>query len=164
MKATDVLARGQTSALKMLEATVADFSDEEMLARPCSGANHPLWQVGHLCVAETAVMNAIKPGSMPELPAGFADRFANKKTNHIDDPKLLAPKKEVVELLGKVVQAVSAATKTFSDADLEKPAPERFQKFFPTVGDVLQMEASHIMMHVGQIQAARRKLGKPILM
>jgi hypothetical protein len=164
MNAVDVLVRGQVAAMEMLKMTVADFTDEEMLSRPCPSANHPLWQIGHLCVAETGVMNAIKPGAMPELPAGFADKFANKKTNHIDDPKLLASKQQVMDLLVKTMQAVNATTRTFSDAELEKPSPERFQKFFPTVADVLQMESSHVMMHVGQIQAARRKLGKPVLM
>jgi hypothetical protein len=35
--------------------------------------------------------------------------------------------------------------------------------FAPTVGHLVLMIASHIMMHVGQMQVIRRKLGKPLL-
>lgn len=92
-----------------------------------------------------------------------ADKFANKKTNHIDDPKQLATKQQVVDLFIKTHQAAMAFTKTLTDADLDKPAPESFRKFFPTVGDLMSLQATHVMMHLGQIQVARRKLGKPIL-
>jgi hypothetical protein len=46
-----------------------------MLTRPVPGANHPAWQLGHLIVAETNAVNLVKPGAMPELPAGFGDRI-----------------------------------------------------------------------------------------
>jgi hypothetical protein len=163
MNAIEVLVRSQNGALEMMKMTLADFTEEEMLTRPCPGANHPLWQIGHLCVAETNIINAVKPGVMPELPAGFADRFANKKTNHIDDPKQLAPKQQVVDQFVKTHQAAMAFTQTLSEADLSKPAPENFRKMFPTVGDLMGLQATHVMMHLGQIQVARRKLGKAIL-
>ena len=147
----------------MLKMTVADMSDQEMLARPCPAANHPLWQIGHLCVAETNIMNAAKPGCMPELPAGFAERFENKKTNNVDDPAKLATKQQVMDVFTKARAASVAAAKTLAEADLDKPSPERFQKMFPTVGDMVALQTSHVMMHLGQIQVARRKLGKPIL-
>jgi hypothetical protein len=35
--------------------------------------------------------------------------------------------------------------------------------FAPTTGHLALMTASHIMMHVGQLQVIRRKLGKPLL-
>ena len=56
-----------------------------------------------------------------------------------------------------------AFTKTLSEADLDKPAPEKMRKMCPTVGDVMSLQATHVMMHLGQIQVARRKLDKPIL-
>src|SRR5271170_7679494 len=45
----DVLTRN----LEMLRMTLADFSDADMLVRPCPGANHAAWQLGHLTAAET---------------------------------------------------------------------------------------------------------------
>jgi len=97
------------------------------------------------------------------LPAGFADKFANKKTNHIDDPKQLGTKQQVMDLFVKTHQAAMAFTKSLSEADLDKPTPERFQKMCPKVGDLMELQTTHVMMHLGQIQVARRKLAKPIL-
>jgi len=164
MAILDILIHNLNRSLEMLKSTLADFTDEEMLTRPCAGANHPLWQIGHLCVAETFMINSIKPGAMPELPAGFFEKFENnKKTNLVDDPKQLATKQQVVDLLTRTRQATIAFVKTVSAAELEKPAPERFIKNFATVADLLMLPSSHFIMHMGQIQVARRKLGKPII-
>jgi hypothetical protein len=35
--------------------------------------------------------------------------------------------------------------------------------FAPTVGHLVTMTISHFMMHTGQFQVIRRKLGKPLL-
>ena len=61
-----------------------DLSDADLLTRPVPGANHANWQIGHLIVAETKMMGACG-AAMPELPAGFAERY-NKNTATIDDP------------------------------------------------------------------------------
>jgi len=164
MNAVEVITHNLNISMGMLNLTIGDMSDAELLQRPVPAANHPLWQLGHLCVAETNIINMIKPGAMPELPSGFADRFQNKKTNHIDDPAQLASKQQVMELLGRAHQAIIAFVKTLSEADLDQPAPERFRKMFPTVGDLMEFQSMHMMMHLGQIQVARRKLGKPVIM
>ena len=36
----------------MLQFTLGDFSDADMLARPAPSANHAAWQLGHLIAAE----------------------------------------------------------------------------------------------------------------
>ena len=50
------------------------------------------------------------------------------------------------------------------EKDLDKPSPEAFKSWAPTLGDVVAAIVSHQMMHIGQFQVARRKLGKPVLM
>jgi uncharacterized damage-inducible protein DinB len=163
MNAIELITRLLVGSGETLKMTLADFTDAEMLQRPCPGANHPLWQLGHLCVAETNIGNMIKPGSMPELPAGLAGRFENKKTNHVDDPQQLAGKAQLLEVFTKARQATIASLKTFSEADLDAPGPERIRRLAATVGEAFALNAQHVMMHVGQMQAARRKLAKPIL-
>jgi hypothetical protein len=164
MAAIEMIIQSLNRSLEMMKPTLAEMSDTDMLTRPCPGANHPLWQIGHLCVAETKMVDAIKPGAMPELPAGFFEKFENnKKTNLVDDPKQLATKQQVLDLLIKTRGATIAFVKTLSPKDLEQPAPERFVKSFPTVGDLLLLPATHVIMHMGQIQVARRKLGKAII-
>lgn len=165
MNAIELLVRNQNMALEMFKMTVADLTDQDMLTRPCPAANHSLWQIGHLCVAETNLLNGVKPGAMPALPAGFAEKFANdKKTNLVDDPKVLGTKQQIVDQFIKTHQAAMAFTKTLTEADLDKPAAEKVRNRMPTVADVVGLQAIHLTMHVGQIQAIRRKLGKPIVM
>jgi DinB superfamily len=164
MNTIESITRGLNQSAEMLKNTVADFTDAELLTRPCPGANHPLWQLGHLCVAETNLVNGVNPGAVPELPAGFAARFENKKTNHIDDPAQLATKQQVMDLFTKIRAATIASLGKLSEADLDAPAPEKFRARLPKVGDVYALNIAHVMMHLGQIQVARRKLNKPILM
>jgi hypothetical protein len=163
MNTMESISRGLNNSAEMLKSTVADFTDGELLTRPCPGANHPLWQLGHLCVAETNLVNTVNPGSIPELPAGFAARFENKKTNHVDDPAQLATKQQVMDLFTKIRAATIASLAKLSEADLDAPSPEKFRQRLPKVGDVYALNIGHVMMHLGQIQVARRKLGKPIL-
>jgi hypothetical protein len=163
MNAIEVLVRNVTSSGELLKMTLADMTDADMMTRPCPSANHPMWQLGHLCVAETNLMNMVKPGSMPELPAGFADKFDNRKTNNVDDPAKLATKQQLIDLFIKTRQATVQTIQSLSETDLDKPSPERMAKMFPKIADLVEMQAAHSTMHVGQMQVARRKLGKPIL-
>ncbi|MGA2583463.1 MAG: DinB family protein [Tepidisphaeraceae bacterium] len=154
----DGLKRNQ----EFLAMTLADFSDADMLARPCPGANHAAWQLGHLIVAETGMVNGVKPGAMPELPAGFADKFS-KETCSKDDAAFFPTKAQLLDLWAKTRAGVIAWAKTLNQADLDRPAPEKMQRFVPTVGHLLVMMPVHATMHIGQFQVIRRKLGKPIL-
>jgi hypothetical protein len=163
MNAIEVAVGNLAGNMEMLKRTVEDLSDADLLIRPVPGANHGLWQLGHLAASETFIVNTIKPGVMPELPAGFAERFQNKTTNNVDDPAKLAPKAQIMELLIKARQGTIAFVKTLTEADLDKPSPERFQKMMPKLGNLIEFPAAHLMMHLGQLQVLRRKLNKPII-
>jgi hypothetical protein len=41
--------------------------------------------------------------------------------------------------------------------------PERLLRFAANVGQLCAMMPSHTMMHLGQFQVIRRKIGKPVL-
>jgi hypothetical protein len=146
----------------MLTMSVADFSDADFLVRPCPGANHASWQFGHLIVAETGMVNSIRPGAMPALPGGFEEKFS-KETVSLDDAKFFPVRKELVEQFTKTRGGTVAWIKSLSLADLDKETPERLRRFSPTIGQLLYMFGSHTAMHLGQIQVLRRRLGKPIL-
>ncbi|MGD0768959.1 MAG: DinB family protein [Tepidisphaeraceae bacterium] len=148
----DVLSRN----LEMLKATIGDFSDADIYARPCPGANHTAWQLGHLAASEARMVGAYK------LPDGFDKKFT-KETSGKDDPKFFGSKAELLDQLGKVRAATIAWVKTLTPADLDKPAPQNMQRMIPTMGHLVQLLPSHFAMHVGQMQVIRRKLGKPLL-
>ena len=156
---TDLLRRD----IEMVKATLADFSDADLLSRPCPGANHAAWQLGHLIGAESRMMNAVQEGVVPPLPAGFEEKF-KKETASVDDPAFFPKKAELLDFLEKGRNATINWVKTLQPADLDRPTPERMKRFAPTVGQLLAMFPVHVAMHLGQFQVIRRKLGRPLMM
>jgi len=148
--------------VKFLEGTLADFSDADMLARPVPAANHAAWQIGHLIVAETNMVNSVKPGALPELPAGFAEKFT-KETAKISDPAAFPKKAELLAQFEKTRAASVEWAKSLTAADMQQPTNERLARFAPTVGHLVSLLPTHVAMHVGQFQVIRRALGKPVL-
>jgi hypothetical protein len=154
----DVLKRN----LDMFVATIGDFSDADIYVRPCPGANSPAWQLGHLVGAETWMIGTVDPNAMPKLPEGFDKKFS-KETCKNDEPGCFGTKAELLDLLTKTRMATIAWVKTLKPADLEKPGPEPMKQFCPTVGHIVELLPTHFAMHMGQMQVARRKLGKPVI-
>ncbi|HEY2589906.1 MAG TPA: DinB family protein [Tepidisphaeraceae bacterium] len=147
---------------EMLMGTLGDFSDADVLVRPCPGANNVAWQLGHLIKSEAGALAGFAPGAAPTLPAGFADKIT-KETAGKDDPNFFPKKAELLDLFGKVRSATIAWAKGLKEADLAQSAPERMRGWAPTAGHWLGAVTGHVAMHVGQFQVIRRKLGKPVL-
>jgi len=162
MNAIDLLVQTLQGNLGMLTATLADFSDADMLVRPCPGANHAAWQLGHLCGGETMFGSTLKAAGFPELPAGFKDKFT-KETAAKDDAAFFPKKAELLAVWMRQRQASIEAIKSLNPDDLAKATTGRLANFAPNLGAVAQMMSIHTTMHVGQFQVIRRKLGKPIL-
>jgi DinB family protein len=162
MNAIELAVAGLSSNLDMAKSHVADFSDQDMLLRPVPNANHTAWQLGHLCVAEGWMVNCVAPGVVPATSAGFAEKFT-KETSKIDDIKAFPTKAQIFAEFDKTRAAVIAWAKTLAPADLDKPGPEAMKDFIPTVGALLTLLPGHVMMHVGQIQVIRRKLGRAVM-
>jgi hypothetical protein len=154
----DVLARN----LEMLKATLADFSDADMLVRPAPAANHAAWQLGHLVTSEAHLVNAFAPGAIPEPPADFTRRFA-KEAARVDDAAAFPKKDEILQQFANVRGATIRWVKTLAPQDLGRTGPERLQRFAPDVAHLITALPNHVMMHVGQFQVIRRTLGKPVL-
>lgn len=147
--------------LERVKATLADFSDADMLVRPAPAANHAAWQLGHLITSEGRFLKEMNAASAP-LPAGFAEKF-NRQTASTDDPDFFPRKAELLDALTNVRAATIAWIKSLKPADLDRAAPERIRAFAPTVGHWVAGVPGHVFMHIGQMQVVRRKLGKPIL-
>ncbi|MBS0262574.1 MAG: DinB family protein, partial [Planctomycetes bacterium] len=65
------------------QAYLSDLTDADLLVRPVPGINHIAWQLGHLIVSEHDMLEAAFPGSMPALPAGFAEKYT-KESSRLD--------------------------------------------------------------------------------
>jgi hypothetical protein len=162
MNPIELMADSCARNLEMLKGTVGDFSDADMLVRPCSGANHAAWQIGHLIASEANMINACKPGALPELPAGFAAKFTSQ-TSRLDDAGAFPSKADLLKQYEKTRAATVQWVKSLTPEALNQPGPEPLRGMAPTTGHLVLLVLQHLAMHIGQIQAIRRKLGKPVL-
>jgi hypothetical protein len=141
-----------------------DLSDADLLVRPVEGGNHIAWQLGHLIVSERMMVESIKEGSSPALPAGFAEAHGrDEDSTHSDDPKRFRTKDEYLALMKSQREATKAVLAAATEADLDTPSSERFRKMMPTTGSVFLLVGTHVLMHVGQFASVRRKLHKPVV-
>jgi hypothetical protein len=145
---------------KTINGLLGDLSDADLLVRPVEGANHIAWQIGHLIVSEQRIGGHLPGATLPELPAGFAEKHANNPSAQ-NAPGGFATKDQYLELFNKTRAATLAALARLSDADLDKPV--KGPGGISTLGGLLDLIGNHSMMHGGQFSVVRRKLGKPVL-
>ena len=163
MNAKDAIRSSANLSAMVLKTYISDLDDADLMRRPGEGCNHLAWQLGHLISSEVQLLDSVAPGQASELPEGFAEAHSKEACSK-DDPADFHAKDTYVELFDKVRAASLAALDAKSEDDLDKPAPEDFRKFCPTLGDMFTLIATHPMMHAGQFVVVRRQLGKPILM
>lgn len=145
-----------------VEFILGDFSDADMLTRPCPGANHAAWQLGHVIASDNRMV-AAAGFSIEALPAGFAEKFTTE-TAKLDSPAAFPRKADLLDVFKRQAASKVAWVAKLSDADLAKAMPQNLHAFAPTVAHLVANMPNHLMMHVGQMQVVRRALGKPVLM
>jgi hypothetical protein len=148
----EVIEMGNTVAMSYL----SDLSDEELLRRPHPGCNHINWQWGHLIVSENGLVNQAVPGSMPPLPAGFAERYT-PATAGSDDSSAFATKEELLAIMAEQRQATFAALEQTTADDLDRPTGIEYA---PNVAAIFSLQGTHWLMHAGQWVVVRRQLGR----
>jgi hypothetical protein len=162
MNAKEATKAGIDMGAFVCNTYLEDLTDAQLLERSLPGTNHIAWQLGHLIAAENGMLSAVKPGAMPKLPDGFAEKYT-KETAGSDNPADFLTKAEYQKLAKEQRAATYALLDSLSDEDLDQPGPEAMRSYCPTVGSVFTMQGSHWLMHGGQWAIIRRKLGKPPL-
>ncbi len=161
MTPKDVIKHTIDTCHELTMAYVSDLSDEDLMLRPASQANHIAWQLGHLIAAEHQMLS--QAGfDMPALPEGFAEAYTKETTNS-DDPGKFHTKEQYLAWMEEQRSGVLAALDAVPEADLDKPCPESMREYAPTVGVAFNVSGIHKMMHSAQFIAVRRQLGKPVL-
>jgi hypothetical protein len=161
MTAKDAILYPMMMSDNIVNSYLGDLSDADLLVRPVEGQNHIAWQLGHLISSERSMIEGIKPGSCPPLPAGF-DEAHSRDNCSCDDPAKFSSKAKYLELHQSQRKATKAVLEGLSDAELDAPGPERMRKMAPTVGSVMNLIGGHVLMHVGQFVSVRKKLNKPV--
>jgi hypothetical protein len=146
----------------VIEIHLKDLTDQEMTVRPVPSANNAIWQLGHLVTSTAYFASGVPGATVSPLPAGWKDKFVTYDST-VDDPKAFPSKAELLKVFKAQVEAMAAAVRKLKPADLDLPSPEGIRGFAPTVGVLIGVTAPHWMMHVGQFQVIRRKLGKPVM-
>ena len=155
----DAVRSSLSAADFLVDRYLDDLTDEEILLRPVPDANHIAWQLGHLITAERHLVEAAAPGSMPELPAGFAERHARGKPV-TDNPADYLTKKEYLQLAKDIRAATLERTRRLTPADFDKPIEGRVPPWVKKAGDAFTTIGGHWILHAGQWVVLRRKLGR----
>jgi hypothetical protein len=161
MSTAELLSKNILQTKSLIESTLNDFSDADMMFRPAKTANHAIWQMGHLANSVRGLVTTCDPSVA--FPFEDDTRFGKSKAS-FDDAAFFPNKAELLSRWNQAMDVAAAWVAKLSDADFAKPTPEHLQRFAPTVGNVAILLASHPFMHLGQFQVARRALGKPHLM
>lgn len=156
MKAKDAIKVGIDTGRMISIGYVEDLTDQELLHRPAKGANHINWQLGHLIQSENEMINIVAPGSMPPLPAGFAEKYT-KDTAASDNAASFLKKAELLKVFEEQRAGTLKALDKVSEADLDKPTGVEYA---PTAGAMFSMQGTHWVMHAGQWAVVRRQLGR----
>lgn len=136
-----------------------DLSDADLLVRAVPGTNHIAWQLGHLIATENMMVETAFPGSMPKLPAGFAEKHKTE-TSGSDKPEDFLSKADYLNLYEQQRSGTLNALAKISDAELDNPPPEAFKDWLKSIGELFVMQGTHWLMHAGQWAVVRRKLGR----
>ena len=150
-----------TQADFIVNGYLADLTDAELLARPCSGGNHIAWQLGHLIGSERYLVEQAAPGTMPPLPDDFGPRHT-KDTAASDDPAAFLAKSEYLALAKKTRADALAVLDEFPTANFDQPV-SKVPPFIKTAGELFLFMGPHWIMHAGQWAVIRRTLGRPPL-
>lgn len=163
MQTKDAILATYGMAEMVMDRYLDGLSDADLLVRPVEGQNHIAWQLGHLLVSERGMLDGVKPGSSPPLPAGFEEAHGRDDTaTGSDDSGRFLTKEKYLALIKAQREATKAVIQGISEAELDAPSPEKLRQMTPNAGGVLNLLGNHIMMHVGQFVSVRRKLKKPV--
>ena len=156
MKAQDAIKLSIDMGKMICMGYLGDMTDQEMMKRPCPGCNHTTWQLGHLIASECSMIEGLAPGSMPALPADFAQKYSKEKATS-DNPSDFHSKAELLALFEKVRAGTLSALAKFSESDLDKATGVEYA---PTTGSMFELQGSHWLMHAGQWAVVRRQCGR----
>jgi len=156
MNAVDALKIVISSSEHVCLGYLNDLTDAEMMLRPHPGCNHINWQIGHLVLSEHEMLEAILPGSMPALPAGFAMKY-RKEAAGSDDPSAFLTRDKLLQAYREQRTAALALLDQQTSETLDRPSG---LEYAPNVGAVFSMLGLHWMMHSGQWVVVRRQTGR----
>ena len=137
-------------------------SPEDWFYQPFPAANHPLWIVGHLALADQRFAAQIS-GQQPESKPGWDELFWFGSEIQSDQEKY-PPIDEVVNFFHEQRENLMKVIDQTDDDFFTQPPPEGRFSDAPNMGQMLIFASFHEGMHLGQFTVAHRGLGhSPLL-
>ncbi|HXY32928.1 MAG TPA: DinB family protein [Planctomycetaceae bacterium] len=161
----EVLRNQLLAAFDFTDKSVEDLFDaipaDKFLHQPCPGANHALWTLGHLATVNQYFMMKLGGRDGTLFEKNKAMFFA--KSQPSPDAATYPPIGVIRDYFTTSRAAFRSWVESLSDEQLSAPPPEEFQKFAPTLGNILMRLLWHEGMHYGQLTVIRKSLGlKPV--
>jgi hypothetical protein len=160
MRPQEVLVFSLKTMRGMIESMCRELTAEELLHRPCDGANCAAWILGHLTAVDHRFLMALGEQDVPALPEGFTQKFSTKgdapQAKEFGDVSALLPM--FLQMRDRLIAATerTSAEKLAETVDLGSP---RIKK----KGEMLALAGFHSGLHAGHLSTIRRSLGKPAL-
>jgi len=162
MTTAELLGKHLKHDLEMLKWHLADFTDADMFHRPCPAGNHAMWQTGHIVSSTGRLLSMIEPSFKTPVSDEVAGKFT-KESARIDDPAAFPTLQQLRDALDQLASAADKWIAGLPQSLLDARSPDWAKDWAATNGLLLAGIASHVQMHIGQVQMIRRCLGKPVL-
>jgi hypothetical protein len=138
---------------------MTDVPDAQLAAQPVPGRamNHAAFILGHLAWASDNGLTLLGQPSM--LPADWKDTYGTAVVP-VEDRSRYPDKATLLRLLEESHTALSTTLMRAANDIFKQPAPERLQKWFPSLGHMMMgLMTTHEANHLGQLSAWRRAMG-----
>lgn len=139
---------------RQLEGYLAGFEGPAWVSQPFPGANHALWQVGHLAVATHGIGGYL--GAMGEIPAGYEELFGMGSAPKGDLAAYPNPEGVLSrwrELRARFVEVVRA----FPGERLHEKLKD--EGMLRTGAEIMAFMPIHDATHAGELAMLRKHLG-----
>jgi hypothetical protein len=148
--------------LGYIDTLTKDLAPADWTAQPLPGVNHAAWIFGHLIFAAEGSIKRM--GGTPLMDENWTKQYGGGSVVTNDSTQYPSPE-FFKEQLVKSYTRVQELTTTCSDEILNEPNQNpRFKNTHPTMRDMIVFGlTSHFALHMGQLSAFRRMLGKPPL-
>jgi len=158
---SEVLRNQLLAAFDWSDKAVEDLFDaipaDQFVHQPCPGANHALWTLGHLATVNQYFLKSLAGRDGALFEKHKAMFFA--KSQPSPDVASYPPIDVVRDYFKTSRAAFRSWVESLSDEQLTGPTPAEFQKFAPTLGNILMRLMWHEGMHYGQLTVIRKSLG-----
>lgn len=134
---------------------------EHWVYRPTPAANHALWIMGHLALADNRFASRFRE-AISRIPDGYEELFWFGSTCH-SSLEAYPAIDEVRNYLMDRRETFLAVLDEVTEAELDGPLPSMNplspMATAPSIGQYFPYAASHEMMHAGQLSVCCRGLG-----